>query len=159
LHAVTGATAHRGRRRRPPPCAAVGSSPPKLRASTSPRWAPPPLSPLSRAPPASPESSQPRRPHGQGWDCKPPNLPKVLSVNQGYSCDDLDLYRVPVQKDIFNSKRIMLKFVKFLENHSKFEKLQTQFSQTPGDEHYNFCYTHLGCFLIGLAWKIEMWKT
>jgi hypothetical protein len=57
----------------------------------------------------------------------------------------------PTQKSNFNSIAILLELVKSLENRRKFEKLQTQFFYIPGEEHYNFCYTHLGCFLIFLA--------
>jgi hypothetical protein len=61
-----------------------------------------------------------------------------------------------VQKGNFNSIAILLELVKSLENRRNFRKLQTQFFYIPGEEYYNFCYTHLGCFLIFLTLKIEM---
>jgi hypothetical protein len=60
------------------------------------------------------------------------------------------------RKSNFNSKRFILELVKSLENRRNFRKLQTQFFYIPGEEYYNFCYTHLGCFLIFLTLKIEM---
>jgi hypothetical protein len=55
------------------------------------------------------------------------------------------------QKGNFNSVALLLKRVKSLENRRKIIKMQTKISWIPGEEYYNFCYTHLGYFLIFLA--------
>jgi hypothetical protein len=56
-----------------------------------------------------------------------------------------------VQKCNFNSISNLLDLVNSLENLRKNRKMQNQFSYIPGEEHYNFCYTHLGCILRFLA--------
>jgi hypothetical protein len=62
----------------------------------------------------------------------------------------------PVQNLISNSICALLILVKSIENRRKFKTMQTQFCWTPGEKLYNFCYSCLSCFLIFLAWKIEM---
>jgi hypothetical protein len=72
------AAAAAGHRRAPTPATPL----PQLRPPTDPKWARGRARPLPRpgAPPVSPDSGQPRRPHGQGWDCKGPSLCRVFSV-------------------------------------------------------------------------------
>jgi hypothetical protein len=45
----------------------------------------------------------------------------------------------------------LLNLVNPLENRRQIRKMQTHFFWIPGEAYYNFCYTHLVCFLIVLA--------
>jgi hypothetical protein len=113
----------------PPPPPAPGRSPTRVRRNL-----------------AGPPSAGAR-----GLHCKVPSLSEGLSANQGHFCKDLKLLRGPVQKCNFNSICDLLNLVNPVENHGNIRKKQTQFCWFPREKYYNFCYTHLGCFLIFLA--------
>jgi hypothetical protein len=61
--------------------------------------------------------------HGQGPHCKVQSLSGVFCANWGYRCEELKLPRACSKVEFSNSKWLLLKLWKFVENHRKIRKM------------------------------------